>query len=148
MEGAPKLFYASISPLNLSLFLLERKLTSLQGIFFDALDVEENFRLSGKVLDHGCANENGEELDLVEMHEIGEKFPRHLALSSDIWKEDQPRDKEAESFISPFLGNRNHPVPSSIRGGLKKDYSMPIYDEFEDDYWGGIPGETVIYPVR
>ena len=75
LEGATKLFYSSISPLNLSLFLLERKSTSLQGIFSDALDVKENFRLLGKVLDHGYANENGEELNRVEMHEIGEKFP-------------------------------------------------------------------------
>ena len=100
MEGATTLFYASISPLDLSLFLLERNSTSLQGIFSDALDVKENFRLLGKVLDHGCANENGEELDRVEMHETGEKFPWQLALSSNIKKEDQPRDEEAKFFIS------------------------------------------------
>ena len=69
-------------------------------IFSDALDVKENLRLLGKVLDHGCANENGEELDRVEMHETGEKFPWQLALSFDIQKEDQPRDEEAEIFIS------------------------------------------------
>ena len=100
MEGATTLFYASISPLDLSLFLLERKSTSLQGIFSDALDVKENFRLLGKVLDHGCTNENGEKLDRVEMHETGEKFPWKLTFSSDIQKEDQPRDEEAKNFIS------------------------------------------------
>ena len=64
------------------------------------MDVKENFRFSGKVLDHGCANENGKELDRVEMHETGGKFHWQLALSSDIQKEDQPRDEEAEIFIS------------------------------------------------
>ena len=49
LEGAARLHYMSIFPPDLSLFLLERKSTSLQIMFSDALDVEENFRLSRKI---------------------------------------------------------------------------------------------------
>ena len=50
LEGAVKLHYAYVFPPDLSLFLLERKSFSLHEMFVDALEVEENFRLSGRLL--------------------------------------------------------------------------------------------------
>ena len=51
LEGAANLHYAFVFPPNLSLFLLERKSFSLQEMFVDALEVEENFRLSRRLPD-------------------------------------------------------------------------------------------------
>ena len=57
-------------------------------MFSDALDVEENFILSGKILDHSGTNENKVELGRVEVHETEEEFPWQLAFSCSIQKED------------------------------------------------------------
>ena len=70
-----KLHYASEFPPDLSLFLWERKSYSLQNMFSDALEVEENIRLSGRFPNWGGNIENGEDLNQVEMHEMKEYFP-------------------------------------------------------------------------
>ena len=73
LEGAMKLHFASVFPPDLSLFRLEIKSTSLQRMFADALDIEENFRLLGKILDQGGINKKDMDLGRVEVHHETEK---------------------------------------------------------------------------
>ena len=76
LEGVTKLLYVSIFPPNLYLFMLERKSGSLDKMFVDALEVKEKFRLPRRLLDHGSSNETNKDLNLAELHETKEEFPR------------------------------------------------------------------------
>ena len=58
LENAAKLYYATTFPPQLSLLFLERKSVTLQHMFIDSLEVEDNIRMSKNNLD--------QELDLVE----------------------------------------------------------------------------------
>ena len=48
---------------------------------------------------------------------------------------------------SSFPKYCDQPSTSCVRGGLKKYFGAPIYDEYEDDYWDGMPKETIWEPV-
>ena len=72
-------------------------------MFVDALEVEENFRLPGRILDQGSTNENDKELDQVEVHEMKEEFTWKIAFSSSIQKEDQHGGGKVGSFIGSVL---------------------------------------------
>ena len=49
LEDATKLYYASTFPSGLSFLLLERKSTTLQHMFIDYLEVEDNIRMSKRI---------------------------------------------------------------------------------------------------
>ena len=102
LEGVTKLIYVSIFPPNLYLFVLERKSGSLEKIFADALEVEENFRLSRRILDHGRNNERDKELNLTDLNETKEEFPWKLAPLSSRQKEYQCDGEEVAGFSSSF----------------------------------------------
>ena len=51
LENDSKLYYASTFPPKLSLLLLERKSVTLQQMFVDSLEVENNLRVSKKLSD-------------------------------------------------------------------------------------------------
>ena len=51
LENTAKIYYVAAFPPNLSLLLLERKSTTLQHMFADCLEVEENLDMSKKLLD-------------------------------------------------------------------------------------------------
>ena len=46
LENTAKLYYATNFPLELSFLLLERKFVTLQHMFIDCLEVEDNIRMS------------------------------------------------------------------------------------------------------
>ena len=48
LKNAAKIYYAAAFPPDLSLLLLERKSTTLQQMFTDCLEVEENLEMSNK----------------------------------------------------------------------------------------------------
>ena len=56
-EGVAKLYYANALHRDLSLHILERRFDSLQQMFIDAQEVEENLRASGKILSQVEDNE-------------------------------------------------------------------------------------------
>ena len=66
LEGAPKLHYVSTFLLKLSFFILERKLVTLQHMFIDSLEVQDNITMSRKVSNQDRDNIIEEELELVE----------------------------------------------------------------------------------
>ena len=51
LENAAKIYYAAAFPPDLSLLLLERKSTTMQQMFVDCLEVEENLKMSKKLSD-------------------------------------------------------------------------------------------------
>ena len=46
LEGPAKFYYASTFPPELSFLILDRKLVTLQHMFIDSLEVEDNIRMS------------------------------------------------------------------------------------------------------
>ena len=57
LENAAKIYYAVAFSLDLSLLLLERKSTTLQHMFADCLEVEENLKMSKKLSDQDSGGE-------------------------------------------------------------------------------------------
>ena len=53
------------------------------------------------------------------------------------------RGGKLDRFISSFLHDCDQTVASCIHGFLERDCGMPIYDEYEDDYWDEMPRETI-----
>ena len=68
LENAAKIYYAATFPLELSLLLLERKSTTLQHMFTDCLEVEENLNLSQKFSGQDSGAEIKDTLKLVGPH--------------------------------------------------------------------------------
>ena len=76
-------------------------------MFADALEVEENIRLSGRFPDQGGIIENDGDLKWVELHEMEEEFPWQLASSSNIQKEDHHGGGKVSNFTIPSLQDCN-----------------------------------------
>ena len=74
LEGAAKLHYASIFPPKFSLLLLERRSITLQRMFVDPLEVEDNIRMSRNFLDQDSYDKMGKELEFNEQCEREELF--------------------------------------------------------------------------
>ena len=66
LEGPAKLLYALGFPLKLYLLLLERKSVTLQNMFVDSLEVEENLRMSKRFLGVGCNDKFDNETSPIE----------------------------------------------------------------------------------
>ena len=81
LEGATKLHCASIFSPELSLLLLERRPNTLQRIFVDVLEVEDNLRMSKKLLDQGGDDKMEKDLRLNEQCG-GEEL---ASLSDVVW---------------------------------------------------------------
>ena len=77
LENAAKIYYATNFPPQLALLLLERKSVTLQHVFIDYLEVEDNRRLSKFFSDQDNGDKMEKELELVERYEQEE-----LALPS------------------------------------------------------------------
>ena len=67
LENSAKLYYATTFPPELSLLLLERKSITLQHMFIDCLEVEDNIRMS-KRISYQDSGEMEKKLDLVDIH--------------------------------------------------------------------------------
>ena len=52
---------------------------------------------------------------------------------------DHPKDLEEDGFTNLFSEYCNQPVTSFVSGDFKKDFGIPIYDEYEDECLDVIP---------
>ena len=51
-------------------------------------------------------------------------------------KDDQLSDVKEDGFTNLFSEDCNQPVTNFVSGDFKKDFNMPIYDEYEDEKLG------------
>ena len=65
LENAAKLYYATTFPPELSLIILEGNSVTLQHIFIDCLEVEDNLRMSKKNSDQDSGDKMEKKLDFV-----------------------------------------------------------------------------------
>ena len=68
LENTAKLYYATTFPPELSLILLERKSVTLQHMFIDCLEVEDNLRMYKRILDQESGDKIEKKLELIEPH--------------------------------------------------------------------------------
>jgi hypothetical protein len=109
-EGAAKLYYATTLPSKLFLFLSERRSATLQQMFIDAQEVEDNLRAGRK----------------LSYQDDGDKWRKE--------KEDQPRRVLEFSHEDVFIEDHNQPTNVSNFDGFQEAFSLPIYDEYQDEY--------------
>ena len=56
----------------------------------------------------------------------------------------QPNDVKEDGFTNLFSKDCNQPVTNSVSGDFKKDFSMPIYDEYENEYLDVVPKKPAV----
>ena len=106
LENATKLYYATTFPPQLSLLLLEGKLVTLQHMFIDCLEGEDNLRLSKKFLDQHSGDKMEKKLELVEPH----KQKELVLYANSVFceqKDDQPSDVKEDGFTNLFSEDCN-----------------------------------------
>ena len=84
-------------------------------------------------------------LKLVGPYKQNGKFPIQLKLSLGRQKDDQP-DIGAYGSAGLFSEDCNMLSTRSIKDYFKKDFGVPVYDEYEEEYLKAIPEEPVIEP--
>ena len=97
-------------------------------MFIDCLEVEDNLRMfSDKDIDDKLEKK----LELVEPHKQKE-IVLHANSVFCEQKDDQPSDVKEDGSTNLFFEDCNQLVTNFVSGDFKKDFSMPIYDEYED----------------
>ena len=143
LENATKIYYVGTFPPELSLILLEIKSTTLQHMFIDCLEFEENLKMSNNLSDQDSGGEIKDTLKLVGPYKNNGKVPIHLKLSLGIQKDDQP-DIGAYGSVGLFSKDCNLLGTGPIKDDFKKGFGVPVYDEYEEEYLWDIPEELVI----
>ena len=88
LENAAKIYYVATFPTELSLLILERKLTTLQHMFTNCLEVEENIKMSKNLSSQDNGGEIKDTLKLVGPYKQNGKVLFQLRLSLGIQKDD------------------------------------------------------------
>ena len=132
LENTAKIHYATTFPRELSLLILEIKSVTLQHIFIDCLEFEENIKISKKMSNQDSGGEMKDKLELVGPHKPRETVPVHPKPWLTKQRDDQPYDVKEDGSANLFFEDCSQPSTNFVNGGFKRDFSMPIYDEYED----------------
>ena len=98
-------------------------------------------KLSGQ--DNG--SEIKDTLKLVRPYKWKGRVPVQIKLSLVRQKYDQT-DVEADGSVGLFSEGCNMLTTKSINDDFREDFSVPVYDEYEEEYLEAIPKEPVIEP--
>ena len=85
-------------------------------------------------------------LKLVGPHKQKGIVPVQLKLSLTKQEKAQPNDIEADGSTILFSDGCNILSTESVNDDFKRDFSIPVYDEYEEEYLEGIPKEPYIQP--
>ena len=143
LENAAKIYYAAAFPPDLSLLLLERKSTTLQHMFADCLEVEENLNMSKKLSDQDSGGEIKDTYKLVGLYKLNEEVSGKSNLSLSMQKDDWPEARTGNP-TGLFSEEGDLPCPWSNRDNFKKEFGMPMYDEYEEEYLQNILDKPAI----
>ena len=102
LEGVSKLIYSYVSPPELSLLLWERRSITLQNMFADSLEVEDNIRMPKRFLGLVCNDKVDKETNLVKLCDAEETFSWKPTPFSSRQKEDQYYDEKMSGSTSLF----------------------------------------------
>ena len=131
LENAAKIYYEATLPPELSLLLLEKKSTTLQHMFIDCLEVEENLKMSKNLSDRDRGGEIKDTIKLVGPYKKNKKVPIQLKLPLGIRKDDRP-DTGTCDLAGLFSEYCDLHHLRSIQDDFKKEFGAPVYDEYEE----------------
>ena len=143
LENASKIYYAATFPPDLSLLILERKSTTLHQMFTDCLEVEENLEMSKK----SSGQDGGGEIKDTYKFFGPYKQKKEASHSSNISHGMQKDDWLEAGIGSPvglFYEDGDPARPWSTREYFKKDFGVPVYDGYEEEYLQNITNEPVV----
>ena len=112
-------------------------------MFTNCLEVEENLKMSKNLLDRDNSGETKDTLKLVGPYKQNGKVSDSSKLSPDMQKDDRP-DAGAGSPAGLFSENGNLYHPWSVKDDFKKEFGMPVYDEYEEEYLQNIPENPAV----
>ena len=84
-------------------------------------------------------------LKLVGPYKHNEKIPVQLKLSLGIKKDDQP-DIGACGSIGLFSEHCDLRRLGSVQDNFKKEFGVPVYDEYEEEHLWDVPEKLAIEP--
>ena len=82
-------------------------------------------------------------LKLVGPYKQNEKVPFQLKLSLGINKYDRPYIGTGDP-AGLFSEDYDLRHPRAIQGNFKKEFGMPVYDEYEEEYFQNIPDDPAV----
>ena len=112
-------------------------------MFPDCLEVEENLKMSKKLSDQDSCGEIKDTFKLVGPYKQNGKVSGPLKLPPDVLKDDWP-EAGVGSPAGLFSKDGDLHRPWSTRDNFKKDFGVPMYDEYEEEYLQTIPSELVV----
>ena len=112
-------------------------------MFTDCLEVEENIKVSKRLLGQDNGGEIKDTLKLVGPYKWKGGVPVQLNLSLDRQKDDWP-DIGAYGSVGLFSEDCNLLSTESVGDDFKRDFGVPVYDEYEEEYLEAIPEEPVM----
>ena len=119
LENTAKIYYATTFPPDLSLLLLERKSTTLQQMFVDCLEVEENLKMSRKLSDQDNGGEITDTYKFVGPYKQKREAYGPSKISHDTQKDGRP-EAEINSPIGLFSEYGDPPRSWSTKDDFKK----------------------------
>ena len=114
-------------------------------MFTDWLEVEENLKMSKRLSGKDNGGEIKYTLKLVGPYEWKRRVPIQLNLSLGRQKDDQP-DIGAYGSADLFSEYCNLLSTGFVKDNFKKDFDVPVYDEYEEEYLGVMPKDPIIEP--
>ena len=114
-------------------------------MFADCLEVEENLKMSKKLSDQDSGGEIKDTYKLVGPYKQKEEVSDPSKTSHGMQKDDRP-EAGIGILARLFSEDGDPPRPWSNRDDFKKDFGVPVYDEYEEEYLWAIPKEPVIEP--
>ena len=114
-------------------------------MFTDCLQVEDNLKMSKNLLGQDSNGEIKDTLKLVGPHKWKGIVPIRLKLSLTRQENDQP-DIEVDGSTILFSDGCNLLSTKSVNDDFKRDFGIPRYDEYEEEYLEVRPKEPAIEP--
>ena len=115
----------------------------MQQMFVDCLEVEENINISNKSLDQDSGGETKGTYKLVGPYEQKKEAYGPSNISHDMQKDGRP-EAGIGSPTGLFFEDGDLPRSWSTRDDFNKEFGVPVYDEYEEEYLQNIPDESAV----
>ena len=114
-------------------------------MFTDYLEVEENLKRSQRMSGQDNGGEIKDTLKLVGPYKQKGRVPVQIKLSLARQEDDQP-DIETNGSAGMFSEGCNLLSTESVNDDFGRDFGVPMYDDYEQEYLEAIPKDLVIEP--
>ena len=109
----------------------------------DCLEVEENLKMSKKLSDHDHGGEIKGTYKLVGPYKQKKEAYGLSKISHGMQKDDR-LEVEINGPVGLFSEDGDLPHSWSTRDDFKKEFGVPVYDKYEEEYLQNIPNEPSV----